>query len=54
MEEALTYWREHLLRAAELAGINLTDEQLETIAMELVVASSRAPEPPPWLPVRAS
>ena len=43
MEEALTYWREQLFRAAELAGISLTDDQLETMACELVSASATAP-----------
>lgn len=43
MEEALTYWREQLWRAAETAGISLTDEQLETMACEIVAASATAP-----------
>lgn len=44
MTAALTYWREALWQAADSVGIKLTDDQLETMAADLVVAAEKAPD----------
>lgn len=40
----LAYWREALWQAADSVGVKLTDDQLETMAVDLVAAAARAPE----------
>lgn len=40
---ALTYWRDKLWQAADSVGVTLTDDQLETMAADLVVAAKKAP-----------
>lgn len=41
---ALTYWRDKLWQAAESVGVKLTDDQLEAMSADLVVAAKNAPE----------
>lgn len=41
---ALNYWRERLWQAADSVGLKLTDDQLETMAADLVVAAKKAPD----------
>jgi hypothetical protein len=43
MTAALTYWRDKLWQAADSVGIKLTDDQLETMAADLVTAAEKAP-----------
>jgi hypothetical protein len=40
---ALTFWRDKLWQAADSVGIRLTDDQLEAMAVDLVVAARNAP-----------
>jgi hypothetical protein len=42
-DAALAYWRDKLWQAAETAGLKLTDDQLEAMAADLVVAARNAP-----------
>jgi hypothetical protein len=39
----LDYWRDKLWQAADSVGIRLTDDQLEAMAADLVVAAKNAP-----------
>jgi hypothetical protein len=41
---ALAYWRDKLWQAAESVGVKLTDDQLEAMATDLVVAAKTAPQ----------
>lgn len=43
-DAALTYWRDKLWQAADSVGIRLTDDQLEAMAADMVVAAKAAPE----------
>lgn len=42
-DAALTYWRAKLWQAADSVGVRLTDDQLEAMAADLVVAAKSAP-----------
>lgn len=42
-DAALTFWRDKLWQAADSVGVRLTDDQLEAMAADLVVAASNAP-----------
>lgn len=44
MYEALEYWRDKVWQAADSVGIKLTDDQLESITIDIVTASAKAPE----------
>lgn len=44
MTAALDYWREKVWCAADSVGLKLTDEQLESITIDIVTASVKAPE----------
>lgn len=43
-DAALTYWRDKLWQAADSVGVRLTDDQLEAMAADMVVAANKAPE----------
>lgn len=40
---ALTFWRDKLWQAADSVALRLTDQQLEAMAADLVVAAKNAP-----------
>ena len=42
MTTALTYWRDKLWQSAKGVGIDLTDDQLETMTADLVTAAENA------------
>lgn len=42
-DAALTYWRDKLWQAADSVGVKLTDDQLEAMAADMVVAAKKAP-----------
>lgn len=42
-DAALTYWRDKLWQAADSVGLKLSDDQLEAMAADLVVAAEKAP-----------
>lgn len=44
MRTALDYWRDKVWCAADAVGIKLTDDQLESITIDIVTASAKAPE----------
>lgn len=43
MSAALDYWRDKLWQAADSVGVRLNDDQLETVAADLVIAADKAP-----------
>ncbi|WP_020699570.1 hypothetical protein [Reyranella massiliensis] len=43
MTVALDYWRDKLWQTADSVGVRLSDDQLETMAADLVVAAEKAP-----------
>lgn len=44
MTAALDYWRDKLWQAADSVGLKLTDEQLESMTVDIVTASANAPD----------